>query len=324
MAASTATTDIEAQAVRPDEINAVPVRHPGRWVASAIVLLLAVVLGHSVATNPRFQWGVVGHYFFSTRVLHGLEVTLELTAISMAIGIALGIVLAVMRLSPNPLVSGSSWLYIWFFRGTPVLVQLLFWSFISALYPHISLGIPFGGPEFVSGNANSVITPFAAAILGLGLNEAAYMAEIVRAGMISVEEGQTDAAQALGMTRLLTMRRIVLPQAMRVIIPPTGNETISMLKTSSLVSVIAYQELLYSVQLIYAVNYLQIPLLMVASIWYLVVTTVLSIGQYYLERHFGRGTARALPETPLQRLRRNLFSFRHATGEVRGASGESR
>jgi polar amino acid transport system permease protein len=300
-----ATTDTTAP-VRPDEIKAISVRHPGRWVAAAIVLVLAAALAKSIATNPRFQWGIVGHYFFSSRVLHGLVVTLELTAISMGIGIALGTLLAVMRLSPNPLVSGASWLYIGLFRGTPVLVQILFWSFISALYPQLSLGIPFG-PQFAHFNANSVITPFVAGMLALGLNEGAYMAEIVRAGIISVEEGQTEAAQALGMTRLQTMRRIVLPQAMRVIIPPTGNETISMLKTTSLVSVIATTELLYSVQLIYAVNYRTIPLLIVASIWYLIVTTVLTIGQYYLERHFGRGSMRELPETPLQKLRRYLI-----------------
>jgi polar amino acid transport system permease protein len=309
---------------RPDEIRAVPVRHPGRWVAAALVALVAATIIHSVATNPRFEWGVVGHYFLSSRVLHGLVITLELTVIAMAIGIVLGAVLAVMRLAPNPLVAGGSWIYVWFFRGTPVLVQLLFWSFIAALYPKIHLGIPFLAPDLISGDANKVITPFVAAILGLGLNEAAYMAEIVRAGILSVDEGQNEAAQALGMTRLQTMRRIVLPQAMRVIIPPTGNETISMLKTTSLVSVIAYTELLYSVQLIYAVNYKQIPLLLVASMWYLIVTTVLSIGQYYLERHFGRGAARQLPATPLQRIRRNLLAFRHATVEVPGESEERR
>jgi polar amino acid transport system permease protein len=298
-----------AEPLRPDEIKAIPVRHPGRWVAAAIVIVLGAALGKSVATNPRFHWGIVGHYFVSSRVLDGLVVTLELTVISMAIGITFGIVLAVMRLSPNPLVSGASWVYIWFFRGTPVLVQILFWGFISALYPRLSLGIPFG-PQFVHFNANAAITPFVAGMLALGLNEGAYMAEIVRAGIISVDEGQTDAAHALGMTRLQTMRRIVLPQAMRVIIPPTGNETISMLKTTSLVSVIAVTELLYSVELIYAVNYRTIPLLIVASIWYLIVTTVLSIGQYYLERYFGRGAMRELPETPLQRLRRNLW-IRH-------------
>ena len=289
-----------------------PVRHPGRWIAAAVVAFLAVVAVHSVATNPRFGWGTVGHYLFSSRIVHGLLVTLELTAISMAIGIALGVVLAVMRLSRNPLVSAGSWVYIWFFRGTPVLVQILFWSFISALYPRISLGIPFGGPAFLHANANTLITPFLAAILALGLNEAAYMAEIVRAGIISVDEGQTDAASALGLTRLQTMRRVVLPQAMRVIIPPTGNETISMLKTSSLVSVIAYPELLYSAQLIYAVNYRQIPLLLTASIWYLAVTSVLSVGQYYVERHFGRGhSSRQPPESWLSRLRRGLL-IRHA------------
>jgi polar amino acid transport system permease protein len=299
-----------AESVRPDEIKAIPVRHTGRWIAAAIVLFAGAVVADSLATNSRFQWGIVGHYFTSTRVLHGLVTTLELTGLSMAIGIALGIVLAVMRLSPNPLVSGASWLYIWGFRGTPLLVQILLWYNIAALYPRFSFGIPFGGPQFAHFSAASAITPFVAGLLALGLNEGAYMAEIVRAGFISVEEGQTEAAQSLGMTRLQTMRRIVLPQAMRVIVPPTGNETISMLKTTSLVSTIAVTELLYSVQQIYAVNYRTIPLLVVASIWYLIVTTVLSIGQYYLERYFGRGTARELPQTPLQRLRGNVL-FRH-------------
>jgi polar amino acid transport system permease protein len=298
-----------AEPARPDEIKAIPVRRPGRWVAAAIILYLSAAIVKSVATNPRFQWGIIRHYFTSSRVLQGLITTLELTVLCMAIGIAIGIVLAVMRLSPNPLVSGASWLYIWFFRGTPVLVQILFWGFIAALYPTLSLGIPLG-PQFVHFSANSTITPFVAGMLALGLNEGAYMAEIVRAGFISVDEGQTEAAQSLGMTRLQTMRRIVLPQAMRVIVPPTGNETISMLKTTSLVSVIAVTDLLYSVQLIYAVNYRTIPLLIVASIWYLIVTTVLSFGQYYLERYFGRGAARELPPTPLQRLRRSVY-FRH-------------
>jgi polar amino acid transport system permease protein len=301
------TTDA-AELARPDDIKAIPVRHPGRWVAVVVVLFFAVAIGKSVATNKRFEWSVVGHYFFTGSVLHGLVATMELTVTSMAIGITLGILLAVMRLSPNPLVSGASWLYIWFFRGTPVLVQILFWYNISALYPRIPLGIPFG-PQFAHLDANSFITSFIAAMLALGLNEGAYMAEIVRAGIISVEEGQTEAAQSLGMTRLLTMRRIVLPQAMRVIIPPTGNETISMLKTSSLASVIATTELLYSVQLIYSRTYQVIPLLIVASLWYLIVTTVLSFGQYHLERYFGRGASRTMPQTALQRWRANLFSF---------------
>jgi polar amino acid transport system permease protein len=297
------------QPLSAESVKAVPVRHPGRWVAAVLVAVVVVALVRSAVTNPRFEWGIVGQYFFTSDVLHGLLVTIELTVVAMAVGIVLGVMLAVMRLSPNPLVSSSSWAYIWFFRGTPVLVQLLFWNFIAALYPKIGIGIPFG-PEFFSIDANKAITPFVAAILGLGLNEGAYMSEIVRAGILSVDEGQTDAAHALGMTRLQTMRRIVLPQAMRIIIPPTGNETISMLKTSSLVSVIAYTELLYTVQLIYAQNYKQIPLLLVASLWYLLVTTLLSIGQYYLERRFGRGSSRELPLTPWQRVRRALL-IRH-------------
>jgi polar amino acid transport system permease protein len=281
----------DEQTGRPDEIRAVPVRRPGRWIAAAIVLLVAASIIRSVVTNKRFQWHVVGQYLFDGRVLHGVRVTLELTVIAMVIGILLGIVLAVMRRSPNPIVSGASWLYIYLFRGTPLLVQLLFWEFVAALYPSIDLGIPFG-PSFIHAHANSLITPFAAAILGLGLNEGAYMAEIVRAGIISVDEGQNDAAMSLGLSRLQTMRRIVLPQAMRVILPPTGNETISMLKNTSLVSVIAYTELLYSVQQIYDVNYLTIPLLIVASIWYLVMTSIAYVGQYFIERRFGRGFSR--------------------------------
>jgi polar amino acid transport system permease protein len=305
--------------VRPDEIKAVPVRHIGRWIAAAIVLLLAAVVVYSMATNERFQWGVVGHYLFNARVLHGVRITLELTVIAMAIGIVLGVILAVMRLSPNPLVSGASWLYIWFFRGTPVLVQILFWGIgISALYPKISIGIPFGGPVLASGDANKLITLFVASILGLGLNEGAYMAEIVRAGILSVEEGQHEAAASLGMTRMQTMRRIVLPQAMRVIIPPTGNETISMLKTSSLVSTIAYTELLYSVQLIYSVNFKTIPLLLVAAIWYLFFTTILSIGQYYIERYYARGASRELPATALQRVRAQMIGLRSPSGRSGG------
>ncbi len=295
----------------PEDIRAVPVRRPGRWVAAAIVLIVALALVRSVVENPRFEWGIVGEYVFDGRILHGLRVTIELTAIAMGIGIVLGVLLAVMRLSPNWLVSGASSFYIWFFRGTPVLVQLLFWYNIAALYPKIGLGVPFG-PSFVHADANSLITPFTAAILGLGLNEGAYMAEIVRAGIISVDPGQADAAQSLGMTRLQTMRRIVLPQAMRVIIPPTGNETISMLKTSSLASVIVVTELLYAGQLIYSVNFKTIPLLITVSIWYIVCTSVLYVGQYYLERYYGRG-ARTRQVGPFERVRAGVLSFRHQT-----------
>jgi polar amino acid transport system permease protein len=273
---------------RPEEITAVPVRRPGRWIAAALVALIAVSVIRSVATNPRFHWGIVGQYLFDPRILHGVKITIELTVVSMVIGIAGGIALAVMRLSPNRLVSGASWLYIWFFRGTPLLVQLLFWDFIGAVYPRIDLGIPFG-PALIHANANSLLKPFVVGIVAFGLNEAAYMSEIVRAGIISVDEGQTQAAASLGMGRLLTFRRVVLPQAMRVIVPPTGNETISMLKNTSLISVIAYTDLLYTAQLIYSVNYRTIQLLIVASAWYLAMTSVLYVGQYFIERRFGRG-----------------------------------
>ncbi len=310
MSSAPNATDTPAPAERPEQIKAVPVRHPGRWVAAFVVLVIAVALVRSVVTNGNFMWGQVGHYLFDPRILHGARLTIELTIACMVLGVVLGVVLAVMRLSPNPLISGSSWLYIWFFRGTPVLVQLLFWYNVAALYPKIGLGIPFG-PSFVHLDANTAITPFMVVLLGLGLNEAAYMSEIVRAGIISVDEGQTEAAAALGLTRLQTMRRIVLPQAMRVVIPPTGNETISMLKTTSLAYVIAYDELLGSAQNIYAQNFETIQLLLVASFWYLVMTSVLYVGQYYLERRYARGATRELPPTPLQRIRRGLGTFRH-------------
>jgi polar amino acid transport system permease protein len=278
---------------RPDEIKAVPVRRPGRWIASVIVLLLAASIVRAVATNKQFEWGTVRQYLFDPRILHGVVVTLELTVISMVIGITLGIVLAVMRLSPSPLVSGSSWLYIWFFRGTPLLVQLLFWFNIGALFKTIDIGIPFG-PSFIHASANSLVPPFVAALLGFGLNEGAYMAEIVRGGIISVDEGQTEAAQSLGMTRLPIMRRIVLPQAMRVVLPPTGNETISMLKNTSLALVLgSVFELLFEAQQIATANFAVIPLLIVASIWYLAMTSVAYVGQYFVERHYGRGFSRS-------------------------------
>jgi polar amino acid transport system permease protein len=312
----------------PDEIEAVPVRHIGRWIAAAIVLIIAAALIRSAVTNGRFEWDVVGNYLFDTRILNGLVKTLELTVLGMVIGIVLGVILALMRLSGNPLLSSASWVYIWFFRGTPLLVQILIFFNIAALYPTIDLGIPFG-PSFIHINGTTLITPFFAGMLALGLNEGAYMSEIVRAGIISVDEGQFDAAKAVGMTQGQTMRRVVLPQAMRVIIPPTGNETISMLKNSSLVYVIAVSELLYSATLIYSANYKTIPLLIVVSIWYLAATTVLSIGQYFLERHYGRGGPGQQPVTLLQRIRRGVAA-RHddlATedaGPPPSASGHNR
>jgi polar amino acid transport system permease protein len=277
---------------RPGEIQAVPVRHPGRWIAAAIIVVVAASIVRSIVTAKGFQWHVVGQYLFDSRILHGVLATIWLTILAMLIGIVLGVVLAIMRQSPNPIVSGASWLYIWFFRGTPLLVQLLFWYNLASLFPVINLGIPFG-PAIIHGNANTIVTTFLAALLGLGLNEGAYMAEIVRAGFLSVPEGQSEAAQSLGMSRLQIMRLIVLPQAMRVIIPPTGNETISMLKNTSLASVITYVELLYAAQEIYSVNFKTIPLLIVVSIWYLVMTSVLYVGQYFIERRYGRGFTRA-------------------------------
>ena len=306
---------------RPEEIRAVPLRHPGRWAGTAVLLVLAAMFVHDVVTNPRFAWGVVGNYFFAAPVVSGVEKTLELTFVAMAIGVILGVLFAVMRLSPNPILSGAAWIYIWFFRGTPVYVQLLFWYVISALQPTISLGIPFG-PEFVHMSANSLVTPFVAALLGLGLNEGAYYAEIVRAGIISVDHGQFEAAQSIGMRRSSLMRRIVLPQAMRVIVPPTGNETISMLKTTSLAVVVTYPELLYQTENIAARTYETIPLYIMASFWYLLMTTVLTIGQYYVERYYARGSSYALPLTPVQRIRRNLTTLRRvpfSTSAVGGA-----
>ena len=279
------TTRTEAD---PELIKAVPVRHPGRWVAVVVLAVLAAMFVHTVLTNDGFRWDVVGRYLFSPPVLNGLRNTLILTVLAMLIGIVGGIARAVMRLSPNPVLSGVAADYIWLFRGTPQIAQLLFWNFLAALYPRLSLGIPFG-PEFVSFDTNLLINQFTACLLGLGLNEAAYMAEIVRGGLLSVEHGQSEAAGALGMSRAQTLRRIVLPQAMRVIIPPTGNETISMLKTTSLVVVIGYFELLTSVQRIYSTNFQTIPLLIVAALWYLALTSVLSVGQGFIERRYGRG-----------------------------------
>ncbi|HEY5429699.1 MAG TPA: amino acid ABC transporter permease [Solirubrobacteraceae bacterium] len=277
---------------RPDDIEAVPVRHPGRWIAAILVVLIAASLVRSIVVDPNFQWSVVGHYLFDPRVLRGVRVTIVLTVVSMVVGVVLGVVLAIMRRSPNPIVSGASWLYIYVFRGTPLLVQIIFWYSIGSLYKTIDLGIPFG-PSFVHINSNSLITAFGASVLALGLNEGAYMSEVVRAGFLSVDDGQGEAASSLGMSRMQVLRLIVLPQAMRVIIPPTGNETISMLKNTSLVSVIAYTELLYSVQQIYSVSFQTIPLLIVASLWYLVMTSVLYVGQFFIERRYGRGFSRA-------------------------------
>jgi len=269
-------------------LNAVPIRHYGRWIATVFLILVAMVMVKSLFTNPRFRWGIVGDYIISAPILDGLQLTLLLTVVAQFLGILIGIVLAIMRLSSNRVLARAAWIYIWFFRGTPLLVQLIFWYNISALYPEISIGIPFG-PTFWQGNANDLITPFAVAILGLALNEGAYMAEIVRGGIVGIDRGQGESAKALGMTHMQTLRRIILPQAVKVIIPPTGNQTILMLKTTSLVSVLALADLLYTAQTIYARTFETMPLLMVVSLWYLGITSVLTFGQFFLERHFTEG-----------------------------------
>jgi polar amino acid transport system permease protein len=286
-------------------VKAVPVRHPGRWVAIVIIGVLVAMAVNSVVTNSSWDWPFQLENAFSTPVLQGVATTLWLTVVAMLMGVVLGVILAVMRLSPNPVLTGAAWFYIWLFRGTPVYVQLIIWATIGALYKQVSLGIPFG-EAFVTFDTRTLIPNVVAALLGLGLNEAAYMAEIVRAGILSVDEGQSEAASALGMSRLLTLRRIVLPQAMRVVVPPTGNETISMLKTTSLVVAVPYYELLFNAQAIGTRTFRPFPMLIMASLWYLAMTSVLMIGQYYIERHYAKGSVRSLPLTPVQRLRQRF------------------
>ncbi|MFC6600376.1 amino acid ABC transporter permease [Kitasatospora paranensis] len=285
-----------------DRLIAVPVRHWGRWIAAALALLSLVGLVGSLAKNPNLHWDVVGHYLFADLIFEGLVTTLWLTVAAMAIGLGLGTLVAVMRLSNNSVLYGFSSLFVWLFRGTPLLVQIIFWAYAAALYKHLMIGIPFTTVTFVQFDTNSLLTPSIAALLALGLNEAAYASEIVRAGIQSVDPGQAEAAHSLGMKPALTMRRIVLPQAMRVIIPPMGNETINMLKTTAYVSVIAAHDLMSNIQDVYAQNYQVIPMLVVAALWYLALTTVLSVPQAWLERRYGRGTARMGQVSPLRRM----------------------
>ncbi|MFD1149182.1 amino acid ABC transporter permease [Saccharothrix hoggarensis] len=275
MSASTVVTPPESPAVP----RIVPLRRPGRWVSAAVVLAALGVLLWSMATNEQFQWAVVARYFTAEAVLRGLGLTLWLTAATLVLGFLLGGLLAVMRLSGNPVLVGVSWGYVWLFRSVPLLVQLLFWFNIGALYPALS-------------GSTAVIGPLTAVIIGLVLHEAAYAAEVVRGGILSVEAGQVEAGLALGMRRSRVLRRIVLPQAMRSIVPGAGNLLIGTLKGTSIVSVLAVQDLLYSVQLIYNRNYLIIPLLLVATIWYVIVTSLLSAAQYWVERYYSRGAGR--------------------------------
>jgi polar amino acid transport system permease protein len=267
----------------------------GRWLRWGAVLLVAADFAWICARNGNFGWPIVAQYFTAAAILQGLSVTLGLTLVAMTLGTALGLLLAVARLSPDRLLNGLAGGYIWFFRGTPLLVQLIIWYNLSTLFPQLSIAIPFG-PTLASWNTNDVITPMTAAIAGLSLNEAAYMAEIIRGGLLSVDRGQWEATDAFGMTRAYALRRIILPQAMRAIVPPTGNQLISMIKATSLVSVIAMSDLLYSVQAVYNRTFEVIPMLLVAVLWYLVITSVLNLGQGFLERRYARGSARG--QTP--------------------------
>jgi polar amino acid transport system permease protein len=283
-------------------VRVVPRRHPGRMLSAAVALLVLAMVVNSIVRNRHFQWHVVGQYFATRAVLDGLVLTLWLTAAVMVLGFLIGTLLAVLRLSANPVLRTLSRGYIWIFRSTPILVQLLFWFNIGALYPRLGLGIPFG-PEFFTIRTVNLFGAGLTALIGLTLHESAYAAEVVRGGILSVDAGQSEAAAALGLGRWRVLRRIVVPQAMRSIVPTAGNMLIGTLKGTSIVSVLAVQDLLYSVQLVYNRTYQIIPLLMVATIWYVIVTSVLSTGQYYVERHYARGTQRSLPPTPLQRLR---------------------
>ncbi|HUR15583.1 MAG TPA: amino acid ABC transporter permease [Mycobacteriales bacterium] len=278
----------------PEPLVAVPVRHWGRWVSGALVIASLVALVNAFA-HADVRWSTTKHFLTVDTIVSGAGRTLLISVLAQALGIVIGVVVAVMRQSGNPVTGAVAWLYVWFFRGTPVLLQLLIWYNLALVFPTI-----------LGHSTNDLMTPFLAALLGLGINEGAYMAEIVRAGLASVDEGQSEAAQSLGMTRGLMLRRIVLPQAMRVIIPPTGNEFINMLKTSSLAFTIQYAELLRAATSIYTSNLQVIELLFTVAVWYLLLTSVFSVFQYYLERRFSRGASRELTPTPLQRLRANL------------------
>lgn len=288
----------------PKPIKAVPLRHPWRWVSAAVVLVLTFLFVWGAATNPAYGWDTYGRYLFDTRFGTAAFYTIALTLLSMILAVILGVLLSVMRMSSNPVLKSVAWVYLWIFRGTPVYVQLLFWGLIFTIYRQVQFGIPFTDIQFIRFDDTMVLySAFWLAVIGLAMNEAAYMAEIVRAGISSVPEGQAEASTALGMSWGQTMRRTVLPQAMRVIIPPTGNEFISMLKTTSLVVAIPFSGELYGqARDISGVNFQPIPLLMVAATWYLVITSVLMVGQHYLEKRFARGATRQLTAKQLRAL----------------------
>jgi polar amino acid transport system permease protein len=297
-------TDVDTSpSTSPAAIDAVPLRHPWRWVAAVVIVILVALFVYGAATNDAYRWQVFAEYLFNDRIFLGVTNTLQLTVYSMLLAIVLGVILAVMRLSDNPVFRSVSWVYLWIFRGTPIYVQLTFWGLIPTIYKNIQLGVPFG-PSLFHLDLQALSIPFLLATLGLALNEAAYMAEIIRAGISSVPEGQLEASTALGMSWGMAMRRTVLPQAMRVIIPPTGNEVISMLKTTSLVTAVPYTLDLYSIATreIAAREFEPVPLLLVAAAWYLAVTSVLMVGQFYLERYYSRGASRKLTTKQLEAL----------------------
>ena len=286
----------------PAAIDAVPLRHPWRWVGAIVILILVGLFLYGAATNQAYGWATFGKYILDERIVSGVWITIQLTVWSMLLAIVLAVILAVMRLSPNPVFRAVSWVFLWVFRGTPVFVQLVFWGLIPTIYKNIQLGIPFG-PTFFHLNIQNLSMYFVLAVLGLGFNEAAYLAEIIRAGISSVPEGQSEASTALGMSWLLTMRRTVFPQAMRVIIPPTGNEFIGQLKTTSLAVAVPFTLDLFGRQRdIAAVIFQPIPLLLVAAAWYLLITSILMVGQFYLERYFSRGVSRKLTAKQLGAL----------------------
>ena len=282
-------------------ITAVPVRYPERWVAAGIILVLAAMFVHMLFTNPAFNWPFMFDNMFSDPVIRGVWVTLSATVLSMVIGVILGVILAVMRLSGNPVLVTVSWMYTWFFRGVPRLVLAVLFGNLAILYSTIHIGLPFdnywmpllgleGDARFFEIDARTLLTGYTAGLLALSLSEGAYMAEIIRAGLQSVDKGQTEAAQALGMSRSKIMRRITLPQAMRVVIPPTGNETIAMLKDTALLAYVPVTiELFYQLQAIGTRSYQIFPMLVAACLWYLAITSVLMVGQYFIERRFNRG-----------------------------------
>lgn len=269
----------------------VPPRHPGRWLAVAVLLTFVLQIAHAISVNPNFHWDVYLTYLFSPQVIRGVGWTLLLTVVAMSVAIVMAALLVIMRGSDNPILRAIAYAWVWFFRGTPIYTQLLFWGLFAVLFPNLSLAIPFG-PEIVSVETKYIVTPAMAAILGLGFNESAYLTEIFRAGFNSIDRGQAEAAKALGMKPAKIWVRILMPQAMRVIIPPTGNETIGMLKMTSLVLAIPFTlDLTFATNAISNRIYLPIPLLMVAGTWYLAITSVLMVGQYFLERHFGKGVS---------------------------------